>query len=91
MTAVTYLDTTRDVYKEAAENPQAGLCCTTTPVWQLTELAIPHRMLEMNYGCGYTVHPRDLTGLPTVLYVGVGGGMEVLQFAYFSRRRASDP
>jgi SAM-dependent methyltransferase len=32
------------------------------------------------------VHPRDLNHSPTVLYVGVGGGMELLQFAYFSRR-----
>ena len=32
------------------------------------------------------MNPRDLVGSPTVLYVGVGGGMEVLQFAYFSRR-----
>jgi SAM-dependent methyltransferase len=46
-------------------------------------------MLEMNYGCGSTVHPRDLADHPTVLYVGVGGGMELLQFAYFSRRQAA--
>lgn len=82
----TYLATTRDVYKEAALEPATGLCCTTTPVWQLPELSIPRRMLEMNYGCGSTVHPRDLVNSPTVLYVGVGGGMELLQFAYFSRR-----
>ncbi|MBI3918637.1 MAG: arsenosugar biosynthesis arsenite methyltransferase ArsM [Betaproteobacteria bacterium] len=83
----SYLSTTRDVYKEAALNPQPGLCCTTTPVWQLPELAIPRKMLAMNYGCGSTVHPRDLVNSPTVLYVGVGGGMEVLQFTYFSRRQ----
>jgi SAM-dependent methyltransferase len=83
----TYLATTRDVYKEAALNPQLGLCCTTTPVWQLPELSIPKRMLEMNYGCGSTVHPRDLVGNPNILYVGVGGGMELLQFSYFSRRK----
>src|SRR5512147_1548340 len=82
----SYLTTTRDVYREAALNPQQGLCCTTTPVWQLPGLAIPKTMLAMNYGCGSTVHPRDLGNAPTVLYVGVGGGMEVLQFAYFSRR-----
>jgi SAM-dependent methyltransferase len=82
----SYLSTARDVYREAALNPQQGLCCTTTPVWQLPELAIPKKMLAMNYGCGSTVHPRDLVNRPTVLYVGVGGGMEVLQFAYFSRR-----
>jgi SAM-dependent methyltransferase len=83
----TYLATTRDVYKEAALNPQLGLCCTTTPVWQLPELSVPKRMLEMNYGCGSTVHPRDLVGNPSILYVGVGGGMELLQFSYFSRRK----
>lgn len=82
----SYLSTTRDVYREAALNPQQGLCCTTTPVWQLPELAIPKKMLAMNYGCGSTVHPRDLANSPTILYVGVGGGMEVLQFAYFSRK-----
>jgi SAM-dependent methyltransferase len=82
----SYHSTTRDLYKEAALNPQQGLCCTTTPVWQLPELAVPKRMLTMNYGCGSTVHPRDLAGSPTVLYVGVGGGMELLQFAYFTRR-----
>ncbi len=42
-------------------------------------------MLAMNYGCGSTVNPRDLVNSPTILYVGVGGGMELLQFAYFSR------
>jgi SAM-dependent methyltransferase len=83
---MSYLDTTVDVYKEAALKPQVGLCCTTTPVWQLPGLSVPKRMLEMNYGCGSTVNPRDLVNNPSVLYVGVGGGMELLQFAYFSRR-----
>lgn len=83
---ISYLSAARDVYREAALNPQPGLCCTTTPVWQLPGLAIPKNMLAMNYGCGSTVHPRDLVASPTVLYVGAGGGMELLQFAYFSRR-----
>lgn len=83
----TYLETTKNVYKEAAENPQIGLCCTTTPVWQLPGLEIPKRMLEMNYGCGSTVNPRDLVDNPKILYVGVGGGMELLQFAYFNRSK----
>lgn len=89
MESATYHSTTRDVYREAALNPRQGLCCTTTPVWRLPDLSIPNRMLAMNYGCGSTVHPRDLDRSPTVLYVGVGGGMEVLQFAYFTRRKAS--
>lgn len=82
----SYLETTKNVYKAAAEKPDVGLCCTTTPVWQLPGLNIPNIMLEMNYGCGSTVHPRDLVNDPSILYVGVGGGMELLQFAYFSRR-----
>ncbi len=81
-----YLQATHDVYKEAAESPQEGLCCTTTPVWQLPGLSIPDIMLKMNYGCGSTIHPRDLVNDPKILYVGVGGGMELLQFAYFSRQ-----
>ena len=85
----TYLETAQDVYRQAALEPEIGLCCTTTPIWRLPELSIPQRMLEMNYGCGSTVHPRDLADHPTVLYVGVGGGMELLQFSYFSRRQAA--
>ena len=37
----SYLGTTRDVYREAALKPDVGLCCTTTPVWRLPELAEP--------------------------------------------------
>lgn len=86
--STTYLETTRNVYKEAAENPNVGLCCTTTPVWQLPGLDMPKKMLDMNYGCGSTVNPRDLVNNPRILYVGVGGGMELLQFSYFSRQKA---
>lgn len=84
----TYLEVTKDVYKKAAETPDVGLCCTTSPVWQLPGLDMPSIMLEMNYGCGTTVNPRDLVNDPKILYVGVGGGMEVLQFSYFSRQKA---
>lgn len=84
---MAYLDVTQEIYKQAALKPDVGLCCTTTPVWQLPGLRIPGRMLEMNYGCGSTVHPRDLVNEPRILYVGVGGGMELLQFAYFSRNK----
>ncbi|CAA6798658.1 MAG: SAM-dependent methyltransferase DSY4148 (UbiE paralog) [uncultured Aureispira sp.] len=83
-----YLETTKDVYKQAAETPDVGLCCTTTPIWQLPGLEIPSIMLEMNYGCGSTVNPRDLVNDPKILYVGAGGGMELLQFAYFSRQKS---
>lgn len=83
----SYLNTTVNVYRDAALTPDVGLCCTTTPVWALPQLHMPSTMLEMNYGCGSTVNPRDLVNDPTVLYVGVGGGMEVFQFSYFSRKK----
>ena len=84
---MSYLETTKSVYKDAALTPDIGLCCTTTPIWQFPGLSIPTRMQEMNYGCGSTVHPRDLVNKPKILYVGVGGGMELLQFSYFSRQK----
>ncbi|MCM8570898.1 arsenosugar biosynthesis arsenite methyltransferase ArsM [Gramella jeungdoensis] len=85
---MSYLETTKDVYREAALTPDVGLCCTTNPIWELPGLKIPRIMQEMNYGCGTTVHARDLTNNPKILYVGVGGGMELLQFAYFSRQKS---
>ena len=84
---MSYLETTHNVYKAAALKPDVGLCCTTNPIWELPGLKIPKIMQEMNYGCGSTVHARDLTNNPKILYVGVGGGMELLQFAYFSRQK----
>jgi SAM-dependent methyltransferase len=87
MTAeATYLKTVRDVYAEAAATPQPTLCCTTSPIWKLPGLAVPKVMQEMNYGCGTTVHPNDINSTDTILYVGVGGGMEALQLSYFARR-----
>lgn len=84
---MSYLDTTHDVYKQAALTPDVGLCCTTNPIWELPGLKIPKIMQEMNYGCGSTVHARDLSNNPKMLYVGVGGGMELLQFSYFNRQK----
>ncbi|MBY0525459.1 MAG: arsenosugar biosynthesis arsenite methyltransferase ArsM [Gemmataceae bacterium] len=84
-----YLQTVADVYAEAADKPDATLCCVASPVWHLPDLRIPQVMQEMNYGCGSTVDPRDLRGDDTILYVGVGGGLEALQFAYFTRRPGS--
>ncbi len=84
---MSYLEATHDLYKDAALKPEVGLCCTTNPIWELPGLKIPKIMQEMNYGCGSTVHARDLINAPKVLYVGVGGGMELLQFSYFSRQK----
>jgi ubiquinone/menaquinone biosynthesis C-methylase UbiE len=83
---MSYLETTAKFYTEVAQTPQVGLCCVQSSPLQLPGLKIPHQMQEMNYGCGTTVHPNELANAPTVLYVGVGGGLEALQFAYFSRR-----
>lgn len=81
-----YLQVVAAVYAEAARQPDAGLCCLPGTVWQLPGLKYPPRMLEMNYGCGSTVDPREVRQDDTVLYVGVGGGLELLQFAYLVRR-----
>ncbi|MEM9141697.1 MAG: arsenosugar biosynthesis arsenite methyltransferase ArsM [Bacteroidota bacterium] len=86
---MSYLDATQDLYKEAALTPDVGLCCTTNPIWQFPGLSIPKIMQEMNYGCGSTVSAQDLINEPNILYVGVGGGMELLQFSYFSRRKGA--
>jgi len=43
---MSYLDTTHDVYKEAALTPDVGLCCTTNPIWELPGLKIPKIMQE---------------------------------------------
>jgi len=83
---MSYLDATQDLYKQAALTPDVGLCCTTNPIWQFPGLSIPKIMQEMNYGCGSTVSAQDLVNNPKILYVGVGGGMELLQFSYFSRQ-----
>ncbi|WP_088339641.1 arsenosugar biosynthesis arsenite methyltransferase ArsM [Robiginitalea sediminis] len=85
---MSYLKATNDLYRDAALTPDVGLCCTTNPVWQFPGLSIPRIMQEMNYGCGSTVSAQDLVGNPRILYVGVGGGMELLQFSYFSRQKA---
>ena len=86
MEVIDYQKTVQDVYSDAAITPDAALCCTLTPAWQLPNLHVPQGMLDRNYGCGTTVHPRDLANAERVLYVGVGAGMEALQFSYFVRR-----
>src|SRR5262249_56181642 len=83
------LQSVEEVSAAAAAHPDANLCCTESPAWHLPGLHVPRVMLEMNYGCGSRVDPRDLRADDTVLYVGVGGGLEALQFAYFTRRPGS--
>lgn len=83
---VDYLKATIDLYREAADTPDDTLCCVSTPPWKMPDLEIPDEMFEMNYGCGTTVHPRDVPDRGAVLYIGVGGGLELLQFASLARR-----
>jgi len=86
---MSYLQTTRDLYREAALNPQPALCCAGGPGLRLPGLTIPAEMQATNYGCGSTVHAEDLSPDSKVLYLGVGGGLEALQFSYFTRRPRS--
>ena len=86
---MTYLETAAKFYSDVAQTPQLGLCCVQSSPLQLPGLKIPQQMQEMNYGCGTTVHATELVGNPLVLYVGVGGGLEALQFAYFSRHQGA--
>lgn len=83
---MSYLEAVADFYTEVAQTPDVGLCCVQSTPMKMPGLVVPPAMQEMNYGCGTTVHPAELANAPTVLYVGVGGGLEALQFAYFSRR-----
>lgn len=82
---MSYLEATRSLYREAAESPAENLCCVTTGPRQLPGLRVPDIMHEMNYGCGSTVRPEDLREGQRALYIGVGGGLEALELAYFTR------
>jgi SAM-dependent methyltransferase len=81
-----YLEVARQVYAAAARDPDANLCSGSSGGALLPGLEVPPIMQEMNYGCGSTVDPADLRGEGPVLYIGVGGGLEALQLAYFRRR-----
>jgi ubiquinone/menaquinone biosynthesis C-methylase UbiE len=84
--STSYHQTVREVYRDAAREPAVNLCCVPQSPRYLPDLHIPDIMYEMNYGCGTTVHLQDMRFEQRVLYVGVGGGLEALQLAYFTRR-----
>lgn len=83
---MSYHKTIENVYRDAARQPASALCCVPQNATYLPGLKIPGIMHEMNYGCGTTIHQQDMAPNQTVLYVGVGGGLEALQFAYYTRR-----
>ncbi|MEM7228501.1 MAG: arsenosugar biosynthesis arsenite methyltransferase ArsM [Planctomycetota bacterium] len=82
---MSYHTTIREVYAKAANEPDSSLCCVPQTPRYLPGLSIPRIMHEMNYGCGTTIHLQDMQRDQTVVYVGVGGGLEALQLAYFTR------
>lgn len=86
---MSYLDTAHRLYRDAATMVQKSLCCTGGSRFRLPGLSIPKSMEDMNYGCGTTVHLQDLSPSHDVLYIGVGSGLEALQFAWFTRRPRS--
>lgn len=81
-----YLGFAHAFYDTLALTPGSAACCVQRNDLELPDLVAPPEMVERTFSCGTTVHPAELTDAPTVLYVGVGGGLEALQFAYFSRR-----
>jgi SAM-dependent methyltransferase len=83
---LSYHAAVQDVYRRAAQSPDATLCCVPQTPRYLPGLLIPPIMHEMNYGCGTTIHLQDMQPEQRILYVGVGGGLEALQLAYFARR-----
>ena len=83
---MSYHQTVENVYRDAALAPANNLCCVPMAPKYLPGLVIPDIMHEMNYGCGTTIHLQDMSSEQRVLYVGVGGGLEALQLAYFTRR-----
>ena len=80
--APAFLSYTQAFYQGAAVTPDVGLCCTTA----MSDTVVPPRMDAMNDGCGSTVHSRELSRGPRIADVDVGSGLELLQFAWFSRR-----
>lgn len=82
---MSYHDTIQDVYRKAADSPDGSLCCVPQASRHLPGLHIPRIMHDMNYGCGTTVFLQDMQKEQRVAYVGVGGGLEALQLAYFTR------
>lgn len=82
---MSYLDAVESLYRDAAVAPADNLCCIATGPRQFPGLTIPDIMHEMNYGCGSSVRPEDLREGQRALYIGVGGGLEALELAYFTR------
>lgn len=82
---MSYQQAIDDLYREAAQSPIKSLCCVSQPPANLPGLVIPDLMFDMNYGCGSAAQLGKVTGDDQVLYIGVGGGLELLQLAWMTR------
>jgi hypothetical protein len=52
----TYIETTKDVYQEAALTSDVGLCLNTTPIWSFPGLDILSKMKEMQFVIKQLMH-----------------------------------
>ena len=67
--------TVREFYGEAAERPQAGLCCPVQP--DAADLAhIPTEVVERFYGCGSPVTAAALVAGESMVDLGSGAGID---------------
>ena len=72
----------REFYGEAAETPQADLCCPTK--YDDTAVAhIPRDVLDRFYGCGSPMTSAGIREGETVLDLGSGAGIDVFIAAKF--------
>ena len=72
----------REFYGEAAETPQAELCCPTR-YDQSAVAHIPQDVLDRFYGCGSPMTTADIQGGEVVVDLGSGAGIDVFIAARF--------
>jgi MoaA/NifB/PqqE/SkfB family radical SAM enzyme/SAM-dependent methyltransferase len=72
----------REFYGEAAETPQAELCCPTKYDSSAID-HIPQDVLDRFYGCGSPMATAGITEGETVLDLGSGAGIDVFIAARF--------
>ena len=63
----TYLETTQELYKEAALAPQASLCCASSTPYALPGLVVPEEMTAMNKR--FFIPPPSASHLPIPQYI----------------------
>ncbi len=66
----------REFYAEAAEEPQAALCCPTKYDYEAID-HVPQDVLDRFYGCGSPVTAAGIQPGETVVDLGSGAGIDV--------------